>query len=66
MMRGKFLHGMLWGSLLGTVLGAVIGPINKPQKKPLVEQGKDVITGATKEFIREARRSRKRFLRKIH
>ena len=66
MMRGKFWQGMLWGSLLGTVLGAVIGPVNKPQKKPLVERSADVIKGATRDFLREARRSRKRFLRKIH
>ena len=66
MMRGKFWQGMLWGSLLVTVLGAVIGPMNKPQQKPLIEESKDAIAGVTKEFIREARRSRKRFLRKIH
>ncbi len=64
-MRSKFLQGLLWGSVVGTVLGAVIGPMTKQQKKPLMERSANAVVATTRDLMREARRARKRLMKKI-
>ncbi len=64
-MRNRFMTGLFWGSMIGTVLGAIIGPMAKPQKKPLVSRGADAIKATTKEVMHEARRARKKILKKL-
>lgn len=64
-MRGKFWQGLIWGGVVGTVLGAIIGPMTKPQKKPLAERSVAVIKDGTRQLMREARRARKRLMKKL-
>jgi len=66
MMRGRFWQGLVWGSLVGTVLGAIIGPMARPQRKPLIERGADTIKDVTSDFVKGARRTRKRFMKRMH
>lgn len=66
MMRGRFWQGMIWGSLVGTVLGAIIGPMARPQRKPLIERGADVLKDTGYDIMKSARRTRKRFMKKMH
>jgi hypothetical protein len=65
MMRSRFWQGLIWGSLLGTVLGAIMRPMVQPQRKPLVERSADAIKHTTRDLIREARKARKRIMKKI-
>jgi len=69
MMRSRFLQGLLWGGVVGTVLGAIIGPRAKIQKKPvtkpLAERGAEAVMVTTQGLMREARRARKRLMKKI-
>lgn len=65
MMRSKFMHGLIWGSIVGTVLGAIMSPMLRPHRKPLIERGADVLEHTTRDLMREARRARKRIMKKI-
>ena len=65
MMRSKFWQGLVWGSLLGTALGAVIGPMARPQKKPFVERSTDAVISTTRGLMKEARKARKRIMKKM-
>ncbi|WP_371369496.1 hypothetical protein SRRS_26400 [Sporomusa rhizae] len=65
MMRSKFWQGLLFGGLVGTVLGAIIGPMAKPQKKPLLERSTNAVADTTKVLMRDARRARKRLMKKL-
>ena len=64
-MRNRFWHGLIWGSVLGTMLGAVMGPMLRPQRKPLVERGAEAIRHTTMDLMRQARRARKRIMKKM-
>lgn len=68
MMR-RFLQGLLWGGIMGTVVGAIISPTNKVQKKPvkklLAERSADAVIATTEGLIKEARRARRRLIRKL-
>ena len=64
-MRSKFMMGLLWGSVAGAVLGAVMGPMLRPQRKPLMERGADAIESTTRDLMREARKARKRIMKKL-
>ena len=63
-MRDKFWQGLIWGSFIGSVLGAIIGPMAKPQKKPLIVRGADAVKETTRDLMYEARRTRKRLMKK--
>jgi len=65
MMRSNFWQGLVWGSLVGTLIGAIISPMMRPQRKPLMERGADAIVGTTKDLMKEARRARKRIMKKM-
>jgi len=65
MMRSKFMHGLIWGSVVGTVLGAIISPMLRPQRKPLIERGAEALEHKPRDLMREARRARKRIMKKI-
>lgn len=68
MMR-RFLHGLLWGGVVGTVLGAIIGPMAKiqqpPRKKPLAERSAEAVISKTEDLMKEARRARRRLMKKL-
>jgi hypothetical protein len=64
-MRSKFMQGLIWGSVVGTVLGAVMGPMLRPQRKPLLERGAEALEHTTRDLMKEARRARKRIMKKI-
>lgn len=64
-MGKNFWQGLLWGSVLGTALGAVIGPMARPQKKPFVERGADAVISTTRGLMKEARKTRKRLMKKM-
>lgn len=64
-MRSKFWQGLLWGSMMGTVLGAIMGPLMRPQRKPLMERGVEAVAHKTDDLMRQARRVRKRIMKKL-
>ena len=64
-MRSKFWHGLVWGGLVGTVISAIMLPMAKTQRKPLTERSMDAVKDGTRELMREARRTRKRLMRKL-
>lgn len=65
MMRNRFWQGLIWGSFLGTVLGAIMSPMVKPRRKPLVERSANAIKDKTQDLMHEARRARKRLMKKL-
>lgn len=64
-MQGRFWQGLLWGSLMGTMLGAIMGPLMRPQRKPLMERGVEAVQHRTNDLMRQARRARKRIMKKL-
>ncbi|MBP2642297.1 MAG: hypothetical protein H6Q67_184 [Firmicutes bacterium] len=64
-MRNGFWNGLIWGGLMGTIFTAVVSPLLKPRKKPLVERSASAIRATTKDLLREARRTRKRIMKKL-
>ncbi|MBP2652975.1 MAG: hypothetical protein H6Q73_544 [Firmicutes bacterium] len=64
-MRNGFWHGLVWGGLIGTVFTAAMSPLMKPKKKPLVERSANAIKATTRDLMREARRTRKRIMKKL-
>lgn len=65
MMRSKFWQGLLWGSVMGTMLGAIMGPLMKPQRKPLMERSVEAVQHKTDDLMRQARKVRKRIMKKL-
>jgi len=63
-MRSRFWQGLLWGGVLGTMIGAIMRPMMEPQKKPLVERSTEAIKHTTRDLLKEARRARKRIMKK--
>jgi hypothetical protein len=61
---GKFWQGLLWGGIAGTVLWAVMNPMSKQYRKPL-EQSADMARDTAQDFIRGARRARKRIIKRM-
>lgn len=64
-MVGKFWKGLLWGSVVGTVVGAMISPMNKKYRKPLMESSADMMSETAQDFMRGARKARKRIVKKM-
>lgn len=64
-MRDKFWHGLIWGGLIGTIVSTVMLPMSKPQRKPLATRSIDAMKHGTNELMREARRVRKRMIKKL-
>lgn len=64
-MEGKFWHGLVWGSILGTALGAILTPMAKTPKKLMAERSTDAVVDTSRSFMRQARRTRKRLMRKM-
>lgn len=61
----RFWQGLVWGSLIGTLLASIMGTTNRPQKKPLVETSTEDIKATTNNLMRQARRARKRLMKKL-
>lgn len=64
-MRSRFWQGLLWGGVLGTMIGAVVRPMMEPRRKPLVERSTEAIRHTTQDLMREARKARKRIMKKL-
>lgn len=64
-MGSRFWQGLVWGSVIGTILGAIMGPQVRHRKKPLVERSTDAIKYTTRDLLHEARRARKRIMKKL-
>lgn len=65
-MSGKFWQGILWGGIAGAVLGAMISPMGKGYRKPIMEQSADMVAETAQDFVRGARRARKRLIKRMH
>lgn len=65
-MRSNFWQGLLWGGMIGTALGLFIKPVaDRSAKKPLADYKARDVVATTRNFMREARRSRKKLLRRV-
>lgn len=64
-MRNRIWHNVMW-ALVGTVFGAIVGPMMRPRRKPLVERSADAIRSTTDDLMRQARRARKRIIKKVN
>ncbi|MDU4960626.1 MAG: hypothetical protein E6X17_08180 [Sporomusaceae bacterium] len=63
----KFWRKLVWGGLVGGMIGAAVAPMLRRQRKPLLERGIDVVRESmldtTQDLMKEARRTRKRFMK---
>ena len=65
-MRSNFWQGLFWGGMVGTALGLFIKPmVDRPAGKPLADYKANDVVAKTRNFMREARRSRKKLLRRV-
>lgn len=66
-MGNKFWHGLLWGGLAGSILSAMMRPMAmaRTRRKPLTELSLDAVKDGTRELMYQARRTRKRLMRKM-
>ncbi|MBP2649385.1 MAG: hypothetical protein H6Q74_210 [Firmicutes bacterium] len=64
-MRNGFWNGMILGGILATAFTAALSPLARPRKKPLAERSACAIKSTTKNFMREARRTRNRIMKKM-
>lgn len=64
-MGSKFWQGLIWGGLAASVLSVMMRPMTKVSRKPLAELSLDTVKNGTRDLMREARRTRKRLMRKM-
>lgn len=61
----KFWQGMVWGGMVGAALGLFMSPVARPSKKPLADYNADSLAATTAGLMRQARRARKRLVKKM-
>lgn len=63
----SFWRGLVWGGIAGSMIGAMVTPLLNRHRKPLIERGVDMLRDSvmdkTNDWVKEARRTRKRLLR---
>ncbi|WP_054261529.1 hypothetical protein [Propionispora sp. 2/2-37] len=61
----RFWQGMIWGGMVGAALGLFMRPMTRPSKKPLADYSADSLVSTTAGLMRQARRARKRLVKKM-